>query len=69
MERYDTNRFDRLLEAMTRGEAPSAQKKPSDGQASDAEHDKEPVAHACASAVKGCSSGRVDLRAAMLTSV
>ena len=32
-------RFDALLKAMTKGEAPSARKKPSDGQASDEERD------------------------------
>ena len=35
----NSNRFDALLKAMTKGEAPSARKKPLDGQASDAEHD------------------------------
>jgi hypothetical protein len=39
MNNRDSNRFDALLKAMTKGEAPSARKKPSDGQASDAERD------------------------------
>jgi hypothetical protein len=33
------------------------------------EHDKKPIAQASASAVKGCASGRVDLRAAPFASV
>jgi hypothetical protein len=33
------------------------------------EHDKKPIAQAGASAVKGCSSGRIDLRAAPFASV
>lgn len=39
MPRSSEQRFDDLLKAMTKGEAPSARKKPSDGQASDAERD------------------------------
>ncbi len=39
VSRAEAKRFDALLKAMTKGEAPSARKKPSDGQASDAEHD------------------------------
>ena len=35
----NSNRFDALLKAMTKGEAPSARKKRSDGQASDTLHD------------------------------